>query len=175
MANTYKLIASSVLTTSANSVTFSSIPSTYTDLALKVSTRTSSGATRGTIRVFPNSENSSSTNGSYTVIYVTGTTKASGRASNTVPFRNLYDSTADGATASTFGSAEFYLPNYSSSQYKVLQSFGNSETNATTGSLLGAGSSLWQSTAAISQLVVDGNTDDFLAGSSFYLYGILNS
>ena len=39
-ANTYTLISSNVLGSSAASVTFSSIPATYTDLVLRVSART---------------------------------------------------------------------------------------------------------------------------------------
>jgi hypothetical protein len=39
MANTYTLIESQVLGSSAASVTFSAIPATYTDLVLKFSSR----------------------------------------------------------------------------------------------------------------------------------------
>ena len=39
MANTYTLISSNVLSSSAASVTFSAIPATYTDLVVKTSVR----------------------------------------------------------------------------------------------------------------------------------------
>ena len=44
MATTYTLITSQTLASSAASVTFSSIPSTYTDLVLRVSARTDNAA-----------------------------------------------------------------------------------------------------------------------------------
>ena len=42
-ANTYTLISSNVLASSAATVTFSSIPATYTDLVLRVSARNNDG------------------------------------------------------------------------------------------------------------------------------------
>lgn len=49
MANTYTLISSNTLTSSAASVTFSSIPATYTDLVLRISSRTDAAGATATV------------------------------------------------------------------------------------------------------------------------------
>jgi hypothetical protein len=51
------------------------------------------------------------------------------------------------ATANTFGNTEFYIPNYTSSNYKSFSVDGVTENNATAAFALYAG--LWSNTAAI--------------------------
>ena len=73
MANTFELIASNTLLSSAASVTFSAIPSTYKDLVLKTSTRLT-GTTGTTVTLQLNSDTTA--NKTYTRIYGDGTTAA---------------------------------------------------------------------------------------------------
>ena len=63
MATTYNLISSNVLSSSAASVTFSSIPAIYTDLVLRCSTR-GTGFSNTVLYYF----NGNSSNTSYTNI-----------------------------------------------------------------------------------------------------------
>ena len=168
MANTYTLIASSTAT-SSTTVTFSSIPSTYTDLLVKCSGRTVDGAWSNWIIRF-----NGSTSG-YTSKTLGGDGTSASSYSNT--FTNgAWIGTLDsaGQTANTFTSADIYIPNYNSSNYKSISADNTTETNATVAySALQAG--LWSNTAAITSVSIVTDGGNFNTGSTFYLYGIKNS
>ena len=172
MATTYTLISSNVLTGSAASVTFSSIPSTYTDLVLKCSVRLVAGS-GSTIQDLIVKFNGTSTNYSITHLTGDGSSAASGRISNTT--RILLSNVVDGdATNNTFGNIEVYIPSYTASQNKPVGAFGASENNATLAGL-SATAGLWRDTTAISSIELSNAVANFVSGSSFYLYGIKNS
>jgi hypothetical protein len=172
MANTYTLIASNILGSSAASVTFSAIPATYTDLVVRCSTRidTASGNTNFTLAISLNGN--TATDHSYRVLRGTGTTVNSFAASS----KNINGvSSADGATADTFGSAEFYLPNYAGSTTKPSSFFSVAENNVS-GVGIRATAGFYNNSAAVSSIVIWSQPGINLdSGSSFYLYGISNS
>lgn len=174
MANTYTLIASNVLSASAASVTFSAIPATYTDLVVRITGRCDRGATRSNLGI---KLNSATTN--YSDTYVgTNTSGAafSGRvAIGALTYQFIGIIPAANATANTFGSAEYYLPNYAGSANKAASTFGVYENNSTTDAQILAMADLYSSTTAITSLEVVDTQGNFVSGSSFYLYGIKNS
>jgi hypothetical protein len=176
MANTYTLISSNTLSSSAASVTFSSIPATYTDLVVRISARLSNGgATDAVLDVELNG--STAANYSNTNLRGDGSTAASNRYSTTTAFpywRFTYSMNGSATTANTFNNGEIYLPNYTSSTNKVGSNFSVLENNATAAGI-NAGAGLWQVTSAISQIKLTSSSDLFASGSSFYLYGIKNS
>lgn len=172
MANTYTLISSNTLSSSAASVTFSSIPSTYTDLVLRASVRSDSAGT--TVHDFTYRINGLTTSVySKTQLTGDGTTAASYRQTTT---RFALENTLDGAsaTSNTFGNIEIYIPSYTASQNKPIGNFGVSENNATL-SGINAMAGLFLSTNAITQIECYTSGYNFASGSSFYLYGIKNS
>lgn len=178
MANTYTLISSNVLTATAATVTFSAIPATFTDLVLRISTRSDSpngqGAADGLFVRF-----NSSTAGQYswTILKGDGTTATSGHNYTVGNFYagDFFGTVGYLATASTFSSTEFYIPNYASSNTKPMSVFGVNETNATA-AYLGVEAALWNNTSAISSISLSPVfANNFVSGSSFYLYGIKNS
>ena len=170
MANTYTLIASNTLSSSAASVTFSAIPNTYTDLILKISVRDTQ---TGTALNFRLDINSVSADNSRTYILGDGASATSARnTANTFILGNSMVPAAS-ATSNTFGNIEVYIPNYAGSTVKPVSIFGVSENNATT-SYINATAGLHNRTAAISSLYIEANTN-FVSGSSFFLYGIKNS
>ena len=171
MANTYTLISSNVLSSSAASVTFSAIPSTYTDLVLRASTRGSTASVGIQIRTRAN--NSSSAVYSYTMLQGTGSATSSGRLSSTTSLTEAWTAGAS-ATANTFGSWELYIPSYTASQSKPMSSFSVSENNATE-AYVSAAAYLFADNTAISELNIIRPSGTFDIGSSFYLYGIKNS
>jgi hypothetical protein len=168
MATTYTLIDKSILGSTTASVTFTSIPSTYTDLLLKASARSNkAGQVYEIIRL---NFNGVTTNQSSRWIEGSGSGTSIGTSTRIDSFTN-----GDGATSNTFGNTEFYIPNYTGSNYKSITSDGVNETNATF-ALAGLFAGLWSDTSAITQIEVkpqDGSA--WLSGSSFYLYGIKNS
>ena len=171
MANTYTLIASNTLGASAASVTFSSIPSTYTDLVLRVSARSTS--TDRVIAIEYNADASSIY--STTLLAVpNNTTPTSANYSNNTFGRNYYQNESAN-TASTFGSMEIYIPNYTSTTSKPTSTVGFQETNAST-TYMGVNAGLYRNTSAISTIKLTSySAGNFDTNSSFYLYGIKNS
>jgi hypothetical protein len=168
MPSTYTLISSNVLSSSAASVTFSSIPSTYTDLVVKASTRNSSGGTCVIATTF----NGQSSGYSVTRLRGDGTSASSGRTSSaTYLYFSLTDSTF---TSNTFSNWEMYLPNYLSSTSKAVSNFSVSENNATA-SYIDTNAGLSNITSAVTSVTLTASGDTFVSGSSFYLYGIKNS
>jgi hypothetical protein len=166
MATTYTLIEAKTLSTTTASITFTSIPQTYTDLLIKFSTRDNSGSYINNMNI---NINSSSSNFSGRTIMKLGTGLSSGTETT-----NLAFSTGSTATASTFTNGEVYFPDYTSSSYKSYSADSGSENNAAdNGMILEAG--LWSNTAAITSITFAPTSASFVSGSTFYLYGIKNS
>ena len=173
MAATYTLISSNVLSSSAASVTFSAIPSTYTDLVLRISARGSNASTRTDVGI---TYNSSATGYSETEVY--GTSTAAASAFNSYTTSNFVGNVSGAsATANTFGSVEIYIPSYTATQKKCASAFAVSENNASTNlsAMIQATAMLWQTTSAITSIDIAAIGTTFVSGSSFYLYGIKNS
>lgn len=171
MANTYELIATSTVGSGGvSSVTFSSIPATYTDLKVAFSARTDSSLSYENVIVKPNGSTSNLSD--KTIFTVNGS--STGGASD--PTQLIIGQAATSIeTASVFGNSEVYIPNYLASQYKSTSADGVNENNGTAATLMLI-TGIWQSTAAITSLTIAptiGST--FNQYSSFYLYGIKNS
>ena len=150
MANTFVKIASvTVGAGGSGSMTFSSIPSTYTDLVIKASAR---GTQASTSHAFTLRFNSATTNYSSREL-VGGGSGAPSSATRTTLGSALYIGNIDGdsATSSTFASTEIYIPNYAGSAYKSLSVDAVTENNATEAyATLLAG--LWSDTSAITSI-----------------------
>jgi hypothetical protein len=165
MANpTMTLIGSPITVgTSVSSVTFSSIPNTYTDLKILCSTRTATSAV-----------------GDAVFLSLSGTLSAKrlqGNGASATSDTDYYGAWNDGAnaTASTFGNTEFYIPNYAGSNAKSFSSDSVSENNGTTAyaSII---AHLSSSTSAITSITLATESGaNFVQYSTFYLYGIKNS
>jgi hypothetical protein len=168
MANeNYILLERTELNASAASITFSNIPQTgYTDLKIVVSARTdnNAGFPWAGLRL---EVNGLTTNQSFRALYGNGSSASSG--SGSVIESGL--ATSSLATANTFGNSELYIPNYAGSQQKSMSVDSVQETNGTT-ALAGLQANLWASTAAITSLTFTSqNSWNFVAGSTFSLYG----
>jgi hypothetical protein len=176
MATTYTLIDKAIVGSGgAASISFTSIPSTYTDLCVKVSSRTD--ATDVSFGLVAISFNGVTTNLSSTILYGFGS--GSGSLSTTgAPSIWSYTDTAV-STNSTFSNSEFFIGNYAGSNFKSVSVDGVNENNATDGRQnLTAG--LWSNTSAITSVQLtpfDSNnvTKNFVQYSTAYLYGIKNS
>jgi hypothetical protein len=169
MPSTYSLISSNVLSTAVGSVTFSAIPSTYTDLVVRTSTRSSVAG-----GVFLQINGDTSSLYSTTRLRGDGATASSGRDTGT----NLYFGldVYDTSTANTFTSQEIYIPNYTVAQNRAISNFLVQENNAaSTNTNIDITAGLYRSTTAITSLTIFKTSNNFVSGSSFYLYGIKNS
>lgn len=169
MTTTMKLIAKQTLSGSASSITFSSIPATYTDLLVLGSAR-STATGPDNIRLRFNGA-SSDTNHSYRILLGNGSA-ASSASANYILVSAI---TGSNQTSNTFASFEVYIPNYAGSTNKSVSATGvqeaNSSTVAETNIYVSAG--LWSNTAAVTDLSFNClGTGTFDISSSFYLYGI---
>ena len=116
MPNTFELIASSTVGSGgASTITFSSIASTWTDLCLKVSLRDTNNSVTENVKI--NFNGVGGTSYSERLLYGSGSAAQSYNQSG-VGYAYYQYSTAALATSSTFGSAEFYIPNAASSNNK---------------------------------------------------------
>jgi hypothetical protein len=171
---TYTLISSNVLASSAASVTFSAIPATYTDLVVRWSSRADNASAANTNWVELNAD----TSGNYSYAYIQGGGSAGVSSAYGVAEAALYAGRQDAAnaTANTFGSAEMYVPSYTVNQKKPISMDSRQEDNSTEGFAM-ATATLWQGTAAITSIKIRPNAggQNFVSGSSFYLYGISNA
>jgi hypothetical protein len=170
---TYTLISSvTVGSGGAANIEFTSIPSTYTDLCVKLSARgTLTGVTWQNLRLRFNSDSGS--NYSYRLLAALSGSVLSASETSTY-LRYSYGPYAD-TTASTFSNAEYYIPNYSSSNPKSVSYDSVAENNSSAAALaLTAG--LWNNSAALSSIAITPDAGgDWAQYSTAYLYGISNA
>lgn len=158
MDKTYEPIATQTLGSAAASVTFSSIPQTYTDLVLVVNHDVTADAVSG---IQFNGDTAS--NYSATYMWGNGTSGLSGRETSAASAFAFY-----GSAASGFATSIIQVMNYSNAT--TYKTFLGRETDAAVETLAVVG--LWRSTAAITSLVLLRRSGNFAAGSTFTLYGI---
>ncbi len=146
---------------------FTNIPGTFDDLFILLSLRGTSAFTNEVVYIYPNG---SSANGTRRALYGTGTAAGSESASN-IRIDYIPDSSA---TASTFGNASVYIPNYAGSTNKSFSIDGVAEGNIT-GMFMALTAGLWSQTTAITSLQLDPVNGDFAQHSTATLYGIKKS
>jgi hypothetical protein len=172
MANTYVKIASvSVGSGGAANMEFTSIPATYTDLVVKVSSRSSTATFPTGLRISFNGIGGTSY--SFRILRGSGSAATSINSSGNDHIQ-ISNTDAVSATASTFDNTEVYIPDYAGATNKSVSSDGVSENNATEAyAQLGAG--LFSNTAAINQITLVLAAGNFVQYSTATLYGISKS
>ena len=171
MATTYVQIGSTVTVGSggASSIDFSSIPATYTDLLVKVSARSArTGYPADDIQIQFNGSTSSLT--SKTLRVLNDNSVVSTSETNIGGFISDADQTAN-----TFGSTEFYIPNYAGSTNKSVSIDSVTENNATASANKVLTAGLWSNTAAITSIKLILSVSTFVQYSTATLYGISKS
>jgi hypothetical protein len=171
MPSTYTLISSNTLSSTTATVTFSAIPSTYTDLILNVSARSSqSGASASGLRIAFNGTNTASNTqlqGDGVSVY---TARATGGSLQVIGLIN-----GPTSLATTFSSQEIYIPNYTNTVIKPFSTFAVQENNITE-AYTEIFANLQNQTQAITSITASVTAGaSFVSGSSFYLYGISKS
>jgi hypothetical protein len=156
----------------ASSVNFNTIPQTFTDLKLEISSRTTQSGS-GVSDISMRFNNDSNTLYSYTGMSGANGSTDSFRLSNVGIIQFAFFGTGNDATTSTFGSSHFYLPSYTGSQFKSALGEITNENNSSTAYWQRLISYLYRSTSPITSIQLTpngGNT--FLQHSTFTLYGI---
>ena len=164
MATTYEPIATQTLTGSAASISFTSIPSTYTDLRLVV-TAIGSGASSYLALQY----NGSATGYSTTSIRGNGSTvTAAYQYSQTRGF--ILNSSADLPTSYPALSTTDIFSYTSTTNYKTSISIGSDDKNGS--GEVGALVNNWASTSAINRIDVIGYNTNLGTGTTATLFGI---
>jgi len=159
---TYVPIATQTLGSSASTVTFSSIPSTYTDLVLIMQSATTPSADDIGMRF----NNDSGTNYSSTAVSGNGSSAYSDRSSNALSIQLDYRS-YDSTTLSRM--SVINIQNYANTSTYKTAILRNSNANVGVEATVG----LWRSTSAITRVDLYGiGGNSFASGSTFTLYGI---
>lgn len=157
--STYTPIATFTASGSSGTITFSSIPSTYTDLVLVSQYQVSANDYTD---ITLNSDTGSNYSGTY--LTNSGNTPISGRFSNLTKFGEMY-----GYTSANNGMAVWNFMNYSNTTpYKTIllrDWYGAPD-------LTDFRSLIWRSSAAISTINLARRSGNWSAGSTFTLYGI---
>ena len=159
MAATYTPIASITLGTTATSVTFSSIPQTYTDLVMVIN-GTASGGVNTQTQVGNNSVDTGS-NYSETLLVGNGSAASSSRDTS-LSYSILFNSYTGQ------GNHILHFMNYANTTtYKTMLSRSDTASN-----IASLWVSLWRSTAAINIIKIGSGNQTFSSGMTFNLYGI---
>jgi hypothetical protein len=168
MAHTYSKIATyTVGSAGVGTINFTNIPQNYTDLKLVVSGRTNNAQLYDylTIRF-----NSTTTPYSSRVVYGTGGGAASTASASDITFGGL---NGDSATANTFANSEYYIPNYTGSNYKSVSQDGVEESSATSVVFAFLTVGLWSSVDPINSISLSMAFGTlFKQHSTAHLYGI---
>jgi hypothetical protein len=165
VAGDYELIETSILTSSASSVTFSNLgtySSTYKHLQIRYTARTARAATDDDLLI--------SFNGITTDYYrhqlyggELSTAQSFGNVSRAVGF-----TTAANSTASNFGAGVFDILDAYATKNKTVRSL----TGATDLNRIFLRSIGWFNTASITSIALSGASGNLVAGSRFSLYGV---
>ena len=168
MATTYEAIATvTVGSGGAANIEFTSIPGTYTDLVVLASARSTRNS--DTIDDLVIRFNDSTTSYTGRRLYGTGASAVSDTQTDIRGF-----AVADNSTANTFSNNTFYIPNYTSSNYKSVSIDGVNENNSST-AFSGLVAGLWSNTATITKITLLANNGNLMQYSTATLYGIKNS
>lgn len=167
MPATYEPIATTTLGSAASSITFSSIPGTYTDLRLVVVPTAASTSIYTSLRF----NGDTSSNYSVTVLYGNGSTATSSRASSQT---ELYLNTPTSIDSTFPALVTVDLFSYAGSTNKTILSEMAIDKNGSGAVWRIVG--LWRNTAAITSINFFSSTgNNFATGTTATLYGILKA
>jgi hypothetical protein len=169
--NSYESIATVTVGSGGSSdITFTSIPSTYKHLQIRIMARSNK---TGTTNDYLNMNFNSDTGANYSLHQLLGdgtsASANSGTSQNSIFVSRI--ATAD-ASASMFGGIVIDILDYANtSKYKTSRSLGGTDQNGSGRIYFNSG--LWMNTAAISTIVIDAEgASSFVQHSQFALYGI---
>ena len=169
MASTYTPIATYTVSGSAvASYTFSSIPSTYTDLILVSSVRSTDNNDGDDLKGTFNSD--TGTNYSWTQIYGDGSSAASNRGSNSA-FMKIGIYAGNSTAAGTFSSCVTHIQNYANTTTYKTNLVRRDIATAYTVAVV----NMWRSTSAINSITLSCAVGNIAVGSTFTLYGIASA
>lgn len=168
MANTFTKIATvTVGAGGLSTISFTSIPSSYTDLCLKASMRTSRADTADPVTI--------TFNGSSTT-YAERRLWADGSSATTYTGTSIEAQYANSANSvsNAFSNFEMYIPNYAANQNKPMSYYSAYQNNVTTAYTVRL-TGVWATSTAINTITLDPVYGNFVEHTTATLYGILKA
>lgn len=170
MATTYTPIATTTLGSNQSTVSFSSIPSTYTDLILILNAKTNASGSDSYYGLAFNGDN---TSGLYSSTRLYGDGSAVSNRYSNINYLGLWSMSGNPAS---FGINILNIQNYANSTTYKTTLARNNNAGATTQACVG----LWRNTNAINSITiypepVSGAGQLWISGSTFTLYGIASA
>jgi hypothetical protein len=167
----YESIATTTVSTAVSSVTFSSIPSTYTHLQIRYLAKTSRSAVNDYAKLEINGDTTVANYRSHTLNGDGGSAYA-GTTANAIEIGGFPGNT----NASMFGAGVLDFLDYTNTnKYKTIRTLSGFNQNSATAATnwIGLDSGLWMSSSAITSIkITPGTGPNFVEYSSFALYGI---
>lgn len=168
LAGAMYFIAEQVLNADAPSVTFSSIPSIYTDLVVKYDTRVNS-TSAGELMLRCNGDSGNNYDYSWSFLSNFNLTGDHLTGQNSLQGAVVTDNACD---ANAFGAGDITIPRYASrSHYLTTYGFGSRYFTGTFAYKMWTAGQ-WRSSAPVDTLLLYGKRGDLRSGSRFALYGI---
>jgi hypothetical protein len=176
MPATYDLIESKTLGSNTTTVTFTSIPSLYNHLLLKLSTRDGSyGSLNSSMYIRFNGDTTSGNYANTAYGYANQTTSGGTISGAVAPQPGFFLGQMPGPSdaSNMWCNSYVVIPNYTSSIAKKANSLSTNMTQGTDGPWQSFTSGRWSGTATINaiNLISYGN---YLSGTYIQLYGITN-
>ena len=173
--NSYESIATTTLSSSQTTITFSSIPSTYKHLQIRSIARANTGNAGPGIYYVAFNGDTTYTNYFGHEIYGTGATAASGFMASSTNALGVPTALYSGSTAlaSTFGAGVVDILDYTNTnKNKTVRTLTGADYNGS-GGFIEFISGAWLSTASVTSISITAfSSVSFLANSQFALYGI---
>ena len=165
----FESIATTTLTTSTATVTFSSIPATYKHLQIRMLGRTTASAISSNVQITFNSD---TTAGNYTFHRLIGDgTSASSYGQSGLDYIILF--AGGNAASNIFGVGVLDIVDYANTnKFKTTKILTGLERNSGTEDFVMFRSQLWRDTSAITSITFTPSSGNLAQYSSFALYGI---
>lgn len=168
----YQSISTVNVSTAVSSITFSSIPATYTHLQIRCIAR-SSYLNTGYGSIQFNSDTGSNYNAHY--VYGNGSAVVASAMGN---YTRMDFLALSQSASNTFGAGVIDILDYSNTnKYKTVRSLVGGDDNGGSGGRIALDSGVWMSTSAITSINISsgGGAENFQQYSQFALYGIKGS
>jgi hypothetical protein len=172
MAETFLKIASSTVGAGgASNIIFSNIPSTFTDLCVKSSLRSTAGGFDDYLSIRFNSDTGNNYKNIYLQAYASSAASGGIGTSYSSVTAGFGNGTA--STANAFSSNEIYIANYASNQFKTANIDSFLPNNSTSEYVIRGTANQWLSTSAITSITMFLVTGNLAQYSTATLYGIV--
>lgn len=167
--SSYESIATVTVGSSQSTITFSSIPSTYTHLQLRGIARNSASSSAGNDNIYMRFNSDTASNYSFHYLYGTGSSALAGAGANqSIMLAGKPASSGDGSNI--FGVFVTDILEYNNTNiYKTIRTLTGIDNNGS--GIIFFSSGNWRNTNAITTITLTSSAD-FTSYSSFALYGI---